>query len=67
MHTDHPDGFQVYVRRDRAHAHIQDPDAAEQPVSECATYEEARRIQRAYHRSSRECVIRYVGESGGGD
>jgi hypothetical protein len=65
MHSDHEDGFLVFLRADRAHPHP--PDAAEQPVTCCASYEDARRIQREYRRISQECVIRYLGESGGGD
>ena len=65
MHTDHTDGFLVFVRVDSAHS--QRPDASERPLTHCASYEEARRIQREYRRSAIECVIRYQGESGGGD
>jgi hypothetical protein len=65
MHTDHDDGFLVFVRVDTTHT--QRPDAAERPVTHCDSYEEARRIQRAYRRASKECVIRYQGEVGGGD
>jgi hypothetical protein len=65
MHSDHEDGFLVYLRADTPHRHA--PDAAEEPLTHCSTYEDARRIQREYRRSARECVIRYLGESGGGD
>ncbi|HYT91951.1 MAG TPA: hypothetical protein VEL76_24770 [Gemmataceae bacterium] len=64
MHTDQDDGFLVFVRVDAAHSR---PDAAERPLTCCDSYEEARRIQRAYRRASQECVIRYQGEVGGGD
>ncbi len=65
MHTDHQDGFMVYLRLDRSPEHA--PEVFERPLAECASYEEARRIQREYRRHDRECVIRYCGESGGGD
>jgi hypothetical protein len=65
MHMDHQDGFLVYLRLDRRHD--QAPEAFERPLVECSSYEEARRIQREYRRSDRECVIRYCGEAGGGD
>jgi hypothetical protein len=65
MHTDHDEGFLVFVRVDPAHEHR--PDASEHLLTECASYAEARRIQRACRRDARECVIRYQGESGGGD
>ena len=65
MSSDYEDGFLVLLRTDPAHT--LSPDDTETPVICCASYEEARRIQREYHRASRECVIRYHGESGGGD
>ncbi|MCI0460298.1 MAG: hypothetical protein L0Z62_25375 [Gemmataceae bacterium] len=65
MQSDHEDGFLVFLRADRAHRHP--PDAVEQPLTCCASYEDARRIQREYRRTAQECVIRYLGESGGGD
>jgi hypothetical protein len=65
MDTVHDDRFMVFLRADRSHT--QPPDTAERPLHTCATYEEARRIQRAYHNTSVECVIRYLGPAGGGD
>ena len=59
------DRFMVFVRD------ISDcpppPEAVEQEVDSCASYEEARRVQRAYSASARLCVIRYLGPAGGGD
>jgi hypothetical protein len=43
------------------------PDHAERPLATCATYAEARRIQRELLRACRICVVRYVGPAGGGD
>jgi hypothetical protein len=65
MLTDPQDGFLVYLRLDRTHA--QSPEAFEHPLTHCASYEEARRIQREYRLTDQECVIRYQGEVGGGD
>jgi hypothetical protein len=65
MQANHDDGFMVYVRTDLAHD--QRPDRAERLLTHCASYEEARRIQREWRRTSRECVIRFNGEVGGGD
>jgi hypothetical protein len=61
----HDDGFVVFVRLDRAHPYP--PEAVEQVVIHCASYEEARRVWHQYHASAHECVIRYLGPAGGGD
>jgi hypothetical protein len=65
MDMDQQDGFQVYLRLDRRHA--KPPEEFESPLTHCSSYEEARRVQREYRLANRECVIRYVGEVGGGD
>lgn len=65
MDSAHDDQFVVYVRLDRAHPYP--PEAVEQTVIHCTSYEEARRIRQQYHNTSRECVIRFTGPSGGGD
>jgi hypothetical protein len=65
MNKDQEEGFLVFVRVDRPHSRR--PDAAERPVKRCASYAEARRVQREYLRAAQECVIRYQGEAGGGD
>jgi hypothetical protein len=65
MDEAYDDGFVVYVRsrRDR-----QDPpEDSEWPVITCSSYEEACRIRETHRRQARDCVIRYVGPSGGGD
>ena len=61
----HDSAFVVFVRVDRRHEGL--PERMERPLATCATYEEARQIQLAYRRASRECVIRYLGIAGGGD
>jgi hypothetical protein len=42
-------------------------EAVERELVGCPTYEEASRVQQAYHHSGRACIIRYVGCTGGGD
>jgi len=39
----------------------------EREVVSCPSYEEAQQVRRAYAAAGCECVIRYVGEAGGGD
>jgi hypothetical protein len=65
MDTVHDTNFVVYVRTDGRHTG--EPGRVERPLAAYATYQEARRMQLAWRRRSRDCVIRYVGVSGGGD
>jgi hypothetical protein len=65
MEAVHEDCFEVYVRSD--HVHDDTPETAERPVVRCASYEEARRVQRALLNADHHCVIRYLGQAGGGD
>jgi hypothetical protein len=65
MNGIHEDRFMVFLRLDRNHA--SPPEEFERCLTSCPTYEEARRIQREYRTFARECVIRYEGETGGGD
>jgi hypothetical protein len=59
------DLFLVFLR---AHRHCTDPpEVVEEPLAVCSTYEEARRIRQQHLRDARECVIRYMGQTGGGD
>jgi hypothetical protein len=44
-----------------------EPEGIEVPISTCSTYGEARRLQRLLQPGVRDCVIRYLGNSGGGD
>jgi len=62
---DQDDRFVVFVRTDRNQ--LEEPEAAEQPLLVCSSYAEARRVQRRFQGTANECVIRYVGCSGGGD
>jgi hypothetical protein len=65
MDTAQEDGFVVFARRDRSVAGT--PESAERLIAQCPTYEEACQLRRRLNRRARECVIRYVGEVGGGD
>lgn len=61
------DRFMVFIRYDATHV---GPfaDAVEEPLAACATYGEARRIREALLATAPGgCVIRFMGESGGGD
>lgn len=64
MQVDH-DEFTVYVRNDPGH--VLSPEEIEIPLASFSSYEEAVRAQRAYQRPMRECLIRYQGDTGGGD
>jgi hypothetical protein len=57
--------FVVFLRNEAPSQ--EDPETVEQEVAECASYEDARRIRGEYLAHSRDCVVRYVGPSGGGD
>lgn len=65
MEEMHDDRYVVYVRsrRDTHDA----PEDSEWPIVTCSSYEEASRIRHAHRRFARDCVIRFVGTSGGGD
>jgi hypothetical protein len=65
MESAHDNDFVVFVRMDRTYGGA--PATFEHVVSCCATQAEARRVKRDFHRAACECVIRYVGEVGGGD
>jgi hypothetical protein len=57
------DRYFVFLRADNAHG--EQPEANEEQLAECYSYEEARRVK---HDSHRDCVIRFSGSSvGGGD
>lgn len=65
MESSSDDRFVVFVRTDRSQTAR--PDVAERALATCTTYEEARRVRDEVHRTSRECIIRYIGPTGGGD
>jgi len=64
MQGDHEDRFVVFVRADRD---PERPEASEKTFISCPTYADAQRIRRNLHLINRNCVIRYDGETGGGD
>jgi hypothetical protein len=59
------DRFVVFVRD--AGGCGASPEAVEHEVGSCASYAEARRVQREHYAVDRPCVIRFVGLAGGGD
>jgi len=59
------DRYVVFVRL--APGSAVPPQAVEQTEIDCDSYEEARRVRQQYRRWPGECIIRYVGPSGGGD
>ena len=65
MDFDQEDRYVVYVRTDRNH--LEEPEVIEQTLISCASYADARRVQRRFHGSANECVIRFLGNTGGGD
>ncbi len=63
MQESNPDRFQVYVREYRQRKGS--PEVEERPLAVCPTFGEARRLRRAHLRPGRECVIRFLGDTGG--
>jgi hypothetical protein len=59
------DCFVVFVLDDSGSA--ERPESVEQAVATCASHEEAARVRQEYRDSGRRCVIRCLGETGGGD
>jgi hypothetical protein len=59
------DRFLVFLRAN--FGHTETPERNEEPVAVCETYAQARRVKQAFHVSAVDCVIRYQGDTGGGD
>ncbi len=59
------DCFVVFVRADGSHGAW--PEGAERPLGMFPTYADALRLRRSLNRPPSECVIRFVGPTGGGD
>jgi hypothetical protein len=59
------DRFVVYALRHRRDEPVR--QVVEREVVSCPSYEEAQRVRRAYAAAGCDCVIRFVGDSGGGD
>ena len=67
MDTFHDDRFLVFIRFDAAKINSF-ADVVEEPLAACASYGEAQNIRKLLHGSAAgDCVIRFMGESGGGD
>jgi anti-anti-sigma regulatory factor len=43
------------------------PEDVERPIASCASYEEALAIREQLRQSGRRCIIRFAGETGGGN
>jgi hypothetical protein len=59
------DDFVVFIRSDRGNNSA--PDTLEWPLASCSSYEEARRVRNAFCDRNGDGVIRFLGETGGGD
>jgi hypothetical protein len=59
------DDFVVFIRSDPGDD--SPPDTLEWPLASCASYEEARRLRESVSNRNGDCVIRFLGETGGGD
>ena len=64
MATGLEDLYVIYLRCD---SWTGQPESRERPVMVCASYSEARQIQRLLQGADQECVIRFQGNTGGGD
>jgi hypothetical protein len=65
MDSARDDDFVVFIRSDRGDNAA--PDTVEWPLASCASYEEARRLRDSVSNHTGDCVIRFLGETGGGD
>jgi hypothetical protein len=59
------DDFVVFIRSDPGDPAC--PDRAEWPLASCPSYEDARRLRDSVSARNGDCVIRFLGETGGGD
>ena len=65
METTLEDRFAVYLR---VRSDVGDsPEGGEQMLDACTTYEDACKVRHEHRSNGRECIIRYLGEAGGGD
>ncbi len=65
MEPIYEDRFVVYALRHRRDEPVR--QVVEREVVACPSYEEAQQVRRAYAAAGCDCVIRFVGEAGGGD
>ena len=59
------DLFVVYALRHGRDEPVR--QVVEREVVSCPSYEEAQQVRRAYAAAGCDCVIRFMGEAGGGD
>jgi hypothetical protein len=65
MHNEPQDYFVVFARD--ASGSIWCPEKIERPVAACLSYEEAVLVREQLRQSGIHCIIRFVGQTGGGD
>ncbi len=65
MDEPYQDCFVVFLRDDGGRPAR--PQDVEDVVRACATYEEALRVRQELREAGKHCVIRSVGQAGGGD
>jgi len=65
MEQVYDDSYVVYALRHRRGEPVRQVE--EREVVCCPTYEEAQQVRRAFAAAGCDCVIRFVGETGGGD
>ncbi len=59
------DRFVVFALRHRQGSPL--PQVLEREVITCPSYEEAQAVRREFQAAGCDCVIRFMGEAGGGD
>jgi hypothetical protein len=59
------DLYQVFLREHKKTGDLH--EVVERPLVGCETYDEARRIQQQAQKAEMDCIIRYMGPTGGGD
>jgi hypothetical protein len=59
------DLYVVFLREHRKNGDTH--EVIEQPLGSCETYEDAKRMRERALRYAPDCVIRFLGTSGGGD
>ena len=64
MQREQEDRFVVFVRAERD---PERPDANERAFTYCTTYADAQRIRKGLHLIGRDSVVRFEGQTGGGD
>jgi hypothetical protein len=65
MEERYQDCFVVFIRDETGFT--QRPEDVEDAVMACASYEEAARVKQDLRSAGKRCIIRSVGQAGGGD